>query len=269
MAVTSRAGGADPSPQSVLSAEATLVPKWLMDYRVGEPFPLNKFLQSRVVYYPGAGEDRHPFYVFGETHAAHCFAFADYETSQGDARRLLHFLDSPQKHSYVQIAHGELSREELTLKSLYTVISQQKGDPQVPHDEPSGGQYAVWSILEGGPSSPKSQHLRIPRLPQQPRFALLYVGYEAIAAYHALFCLKGSKPPYAILLQDHGLGGGWTEFGGKGSLLLRTARQSGLPRWLLVARNTTAWPGYELVSGPDRGGLHNTPRSLYRLKKAR
>src|SRR5271165_5538967 len=39
----------------------------------------NEFLDSRVVFYPGSGQDLHDLDVFGGAEAAHCFVHADYD----------------------------------------------------------------------------------------------------------------------------------------------------------------------------------------------
>ncbi len=48
------------------------IPAWLGQFRKGDTFPRQQFFASRVVYYPGAGNDGRPVRVFGSTHAAHC-----------------------------------------------------------------------------------------------------------------------------------------------------------------------------------------------------
>lgn len=57
-------------------AEAT--PAWLKGYSKGQANPLAEFLKSRIVYYPGSGQDWHPLEVFGGSRSAHCFIYADY-----------------------------------------------------------------------------------------------------------------------------------------------------------------------------------------------
>jgi hypothetical protein len=57
-------------------------PAWLGRFNPGDPFPREQFFASRVVYYPGSGTDGHPVKVFGSTHSAHCFVYADYGVTQ-------------------------------------------------------------------------------------------------------------------------------------------------------------------------------------------
>ncbi len=70
-----------------------------------------------------------------------------------------------------------------------------------------------------------------------------------------------------VLIHDHGFGGNYDEFGNDG-LLHRIAERTGVfPEYLLVAEDATRpWRGYVRVEGvqPDFGGVHHTPRALYR-----
>jgi hypothetical protein len=51
-----------------------------------------------------------------------------------------------------------------------------------------------------------------------------------------------------MVLQDHGFGGNWMNFGDKQGPLYQLAAQSGLPDWLLVADNTKYWSGFQVAS---------------------
>ena len=66
------------------------VPEWLKGYRRGGSRPLADFLQSRIVYYPGSRTDGDPVEVFGASHSAHCFIYADYMLSKGELLEELH-----------------------------------------------------------------------------------------------------------------------------------------------------------------------------------
>jgi len=98
------------------------------------------------------------------------------------------------------------------------------------------------------------------------RLAILFVGADGIAAYDALFCQgRETPPPFAVVVQDHGMGGNYDRFG-RGGLLERIALDChAVPRWLLVAENTNPWESFVRlpdVEG-DRGGMHNMLRFLY------
>lgn len=73
--------------------------------------------------------------------------------------------------------------------------------------------------------------------------------------------------PYAVLLQDHGFGGNYSNFGADGVMEKIAQATKVLPEWLIVGPHTQAWQGYYQVNGvePDLGGMHGDKRSLYRL----
>ena len=49
------------------------VPRWLEE----SDFSLDRFFESRTVYYPGAGYDGSPIKLFNRSHSAHCFVWVD------------------------------------------------------------------------------------------------------------------------------------------------------------------------------------------------
>jgi hypothetical protein len=89
---------------------------------------------------------------------------------------------------------------------------------------------------------------------------LLYLKADAMQVYKSL--QKVNIYPDIVVLQDHGYGGGWVDFGGE-SLLYKAAKSK--PKYLYVAENTTAWPGYSQISDShlDEGQMHHFLRSLY------
>ena len=66
------------------------VPEWLKEFQPGKSRPLADFLKSRIVYYPGSGIDGDPVEVFGASHSAHCFVYADYWLSKDELTKELH-----------------------------------------------------------------------------------------------------------------------------------------------------------------------------------
>ena len=66
------------------------IPEWLKAYQRGKSRPLADFLKSRIVYYPGAGIDGDPVEVFGASHSAHCFVYADYWLPKDELTKELH-----------------------------------------------------------------------------------------------------------------------------------------------------------------------------------
>src|SRR4051794_30407205 len=69
-------------PYKLLLGMPEQVPDWLGNLHNGNAFERQAFFASRVVYYPGSGTDGHPVKLFGSTHCAHCFVYADYGITQ-------------------------------------------------------------------------------------------------------------------------------------------------------------------------------------------
>ena len=247
------------NPFDVMKEEAPAVPDWLTAYHPEQPFPINQFFASRTVYYPGSGSDGHPLRIFGHTHAAHCFVFSDYGCSATYFEEQL--LDEEHRghpRGYRPIKVISLRKNQLTPNGWRPHLDldpYQSNSPFV-NTRPPGGPFAVGAVLERreafghdhGPS----------------RLAILVVGGEGVATFDALFCQPDGNPPYALVVQDYGFGGNWARFGGAESPLWSLARNFALPQWLLVADDTESWPGYEEVSQADCGGMHATPRRLFR-----
>jgi hypothetical protein len=253
------------TPRIALAGEAGPTPAWLESYRAGDPFPRDAFFGSRVVFYPGSGTDGDPLQVFGGARAAHCFVFADYGSALG-GRSLREVVTSqlsdPDRpghpRGFVPVHVGALSEQELRPGGWSPHLEVDPLEDPWAVREPEGGAFAVWAVLE--------RRVELDDSHGAERLAIVFVGGEGIATFDALFCQGDAAAPFGILLQDHGFGGNWTRFGGGGSPLWKLARQYARPKWLLVAENTSAWPGYERASEASRGGMHRTPRCLYHLE---
>jgi hypothetical protein len=102
---------------------------------------------------------------------------------------------------------------------------------------------AVWAILE------RDHRLDDSHGPK--RFAFLQVAAEACWTYWLLYG-RFHIAPFALVLQDHGFGGNYADFGGPRSLLLALTQFTGLPPWLLRGLTTERWPGYETLPGRTR-----------------
>lgn len=243
-----------------LSREREVCPGWLSNFKSSSGFNPQDFFGSRVVFYPGAGSDGHAVKLFGSSHSAHCFVYADYSTGKAS---VLAELDSSASGYRGRFAgyHG-LARVELT---------QQQITPMqwIPHVSPANLEYpritpyAFLEVLERDDDFGDDHGVH--------RLAILFLGADGFATYDALFCQgNGNRAPYAVMLQDHGFGGNYDSFGA-GGLLERLARNTGVfPDWLLVADNTGAWEGFEQVPDIDcdHGGMHAHARCLYKNTRA-
>jgi hypothetical protein len=256
MATSNSEGDNMPDPCSILKAEETHVPDWLAEYHTDMPFPRNQFFASRIVYYPGSAADGHPLRIFGGPHAAHCFVFSDYGESATYFEEQLRDEDHighPKGYRPLQVI--SLDESQLTPNGWQRHVTLRHTNNSFANTRPPEGPFALWAVLERKESFGDDHG--------PSRLAILVVGGDGVATFDALFCQPDGTPPYAVVLQDHGFGGNWTTFGGDGSPLWSLARRGTIPKWLLVADNTTPWPGYKVVSNADCGGMHASPRRLF------
>jgi hypothetical protein len=229
------------------------LPNWLAQHRPGDRFDRNAFFSSHVVFYPGSGTDGHPVQLFGSTHSAHTFIYADYGVTADRVKQEL-APDGNPFAGYRTLDFIQLQMHDLTPQGWTPHAGPQ--DYRFVSTEP----YGFVEILERTENK-DDQHG--PR-----RLALLFLGADGIATYDALFCQGDSTPaPLAVLIEDYGFGGQYPDgkFGRPG-LLERIARQCAvMPRWLLVAENCEPWGGFNVVPDmePDIGGSHARNRRLY------
>jgi hypothetical protein len=236
------------SPQSILSKEQEQTPEWLMKYRAGRRFPRKKFFGSRIVYYPAAGADFQPLAIFGGAGAAHCFVMADYWITPQQVADVLsnaHFagfvLDS-----LVRLPLEEVFKPNWTRHFDQDLIEEDERLRFFKMINAEG--FAFMAIYT------KEYH----------RLALLYLGFEAVEAYDRLFCQgRSPKPPYGILVQNHGMGGDWNQMANPDSYVAQLADEFGRPRWLIGQDNYENWRDYEPVSDITHGGMHSTARRLF------
>jgi hypothetical protein len=253
-------------PRQVLVRFAEQTPHWLAQEVPPQltPDTLADLLSSRVVYYPGSATDGHALKLFGGTHSAHCFIHCDYKMDLDEVAKQLcpehsHDLKGcPNPRGYRPLRLQKLGAEEVQ-QVLCILPLQHCGLEAIsgwPGSELAGGIWAVLHRLAGYDDA----HGPL-------RLAFLHVRVEAMWGYCQIWARRAIAP-YAVVLQDHCVGGGWLNFGGVGSPLFQMAQRAGLPKWLLVARNTKPWPGYQPTSNPEPGGEHGHPRCLYRVLDA-
>lgn len=232
-------------------------PKWLADYQPSDHFDSAAFMRSRVVFYPGAATDGHPIKLFGSTHSAHCFVYADYGVSKED---IISELEHPQHRvlGYNTLARIELKQEDLVPHGWKQHINYQAYLGERPWTYNEAKSYGFVEILERSEDHSENHGGK--------RLAILFLGADGIATYDALFCQdNGTPPPFAMLLQDHGFGGNYDHFG-NGRLLHQIAsRRNVFPSFMLVAENSNPWFGYTIIDGlaATKGGMHNGQRFLY------
>lgn len=217
---------------------------------------LEILLSSRIVYYPGYGSDGHPIKFFNSHGLAHHFVYADNWVRE---ERVKADLDNPVK-DYDGHIRGYHSVERITLRASdltpngwrpHVTPSHQWAKPQVPP-------YGFLEVMARDEDQDDTHGAH--------DLSVLFLGADGHATYDALFCQPGQRPPYAVVLQDHGFSGNYSTFGRGGLLELIAIRANVFPEFLFVADGTTPWDGYELASEYEgsRGGYYGRLRRLYR-----
>jgi len=234
------------------------LPGWLGGFTLSDAFPREQFFASRVVYYPGSGTDGHPVKLFGSTHSAHCFVYADYGVPQQQIEGQLAARRG--FRGYHTFARLQLCERDLVPGGWTPHV----GPDEVLRDKNHFANVAPFGFLEVLERNANLNDTHGAR-----RLAVLFLGADGIATYDAIFCQKRGTVPFAVLLQDHGFGGNYDKFGRGGLLESIVMRSQCLPSWLLVAEYTTAWQGFDRVPDVegDRGGMHRTLRLLYERRE--
>lgn len=228
------------APQSYLHQTfRTQVPEWLANFDPQNPGAVSdlvrSFLNSRIVFYPGAGQDGSPVQVFNEAEAAHCFLYLDYMITR-DA--IEHELQHRGFKGYSPIAR--LAVSESDMRPTQWTAHLRPDEVQYPFQPVPP--YAFMEILEKGDDA----------VGGASRLVILFLAADAHAAYDALFCQQDSGPtPFAIVLQDHGTGLNWSDFGADGAMETIARRSDTFPTLLLVGDNTKAWEGFTQVEDVD------------------
>jgi hypothetical protein len=243
------------SPYEYLQNESEPIPRWLEEFNKGDAFSRDDFFASRIVYYPGSGFDGQPVKLFGSTHSAHCFVFADYGITRAELEAE---LEGNGFHRYHTLARLQLAENDLV---------PQGWRPHIPPNSDARQGLAInnppFGFLEVLERDDDYDDNHGPR-----RLAILFLGADGIAGYDALFCQGDDKQlPYAVIVQDHGFGGNYDRFGREGLMERIAISCNVIPEMLLVAtRNTKPWEGFERIPEltADPGGMHQMPRYLYR-----
>ena len=236
--------------------EQESLPTWLRDFKDGDGFPREQFLQSRVVFYPGSGTDGQPIKMFASRRWAHCFVYADYGISKTS---LIHTLDV--EHGFRQY-YSSLARIPLEAQNLVP----DRWETRLTPEELSRIDYGFVGVSGFGFLEILERNDLNSEVDRPERLAILFLGADAVAAFVALFCQRVSLfRAFAVVIQDHGSGGNYTSFGRDGLLEALATRCEAVPPWLWVADYSNAWNGF--CSVPDTemgaGGMHGTRRRLF------
>ena len=194
-----------------------------------------------VLYYPGAGTDYGPMQYFARHLDLAAVVYVDY-----------------------------LARPDWIVSMLCSVTGTM---PELQRVKPRDLGRRVWADF--WPADPASRMFAKPtrafgftcELQLQPHRSTRLI-YLAAEGHQTFGNLLGTRlQPDLVVLQDHGFGGNWRDFGGD-SPMYRMAQAAGaLPPLLFSATgNTQPWPGYEAIGHPVllAGQMHHHRRCLYR-----
>lgn len=235
------------------------MPAWLASYQKGDLIRIDQVLQSRLLFYPGYGDDGSPVAVFNQAHSCHVFVLADYGMER---ERVMQQLEHEPFKGYRSIHHQEMVITDLVpqgwRQSLAEIPQSFADNPRM---LPSITPFGFLELFEREEAFDDHHGAH--------RLAMLFLGADGIATYDALFCQATSTAkPWCTVLVDHGTGGNYSGFGADG-WMVRIARETQIfPELLLVSQNTKPWMGYTKVADlePSIGGMHRQKRWLYRLK---
>ena len=223
------------------------IPAWLREFQPGESHPIAEFLKSRIVFYPGSEIDGHPVEVFGASHSAHCFIYADYWLSEERLKSELREhgfwgYDILDEIAFPENEIMEVVRWNRHFLSPDELQEAAKGTAQMrEYNHPAP--YALLVILE------RQAKLGDDHGPE--RLAILFLGADGIATYEAIFANRNAQEPFGMLLHDHGFGGNYNCFG-NGGFLDKIIKRSGVsPKFILAATQnvTDIYDGYESIYG--------------------
>lgn len=248
-----------PTIIEVLRNDHKPLPKWLQKF--SPRFNLEKFLSSRTVFYPGSGTDGQPIRLCSTAHAAHTFVYADYTVSANKiVRKVMNFrgyyterLENLDE-ALVCPPNGWRPREDLSGRH-----KSEKIETTTP--------YYIYLVLC------RKGHFGKTHGPE--KLAILFIGKDAFETFDILYCQRGRRIPYMIVVHDHGSGRNHGRFGNevydKDLLHNYAKRYNAQPKLLFVADNSEVWDGYERietlpeVTRLEDGTCHaGTRRRLYR-----
>lgn len=189
----------------ILQVPIVSPPSWLSSIQTADDmteFPLSGILRQSV-FYPSSGFDGRPVQFLAKHF--HSFIYADYGNTKSE---LTAALRRKGFRGYHVLAEREVGRGELGLLNLQAApwrgTSDLCGHSQWVSEfvKPP---FCQWFVFERDPIFDERHG--------PTRFSLLYMCYDGLAAYRALYVSNQTRPAVVAIIQPgHGFGGNWTNF---------------------------------------------------------
>ena len=226
------------SPREYFSKDKEAMPAWIMNHNKGDRVDFSALLASRIVYYPGSALEGSPIHVFNSAHAAHVYLYVDYGFSKEEIERLMsenvpagyHIYDEPEVTERDLLPHApqyHLTAEESeNVRELYKAANV-----------PTQNSFGFLKIYERDESLGDEHGAE--------RFAVLFLGGDAIAIYDAIFGNTNAMP-FACILGNYGFDGSYADFCGGGLLETIAKRIHRLPKYIVCVKDYP-WSGYSML----------------------
>jgi hypothetical protein len=239
------------TPAEYFSADKEYIPLWLANHKKGDKVNISELLNSRIVYYPGAGTDGSPIRTFNTAHATHVFVYVDYGY---DKQKIDSELSDDAFVGYHLHHEQAVTRNELLPCAFHSHVSNEEmrfaASGYNMSIRPEDG-FALLKIYERNEDYTDDHGAE--------RFAILYIGADANLTYDVLFG-NTDRSPYACVVCAN-MGSGCTCFV-RDSLMERIAiRANRFPKYLLCIRGY-GWEGYGMLKT-----VSNTRGDRYVWKK--
>lgn len=240
--------------EDYLNNEKELIPNWLLNYKKGNKFSFTEFLQNRIAFYPGFGNDGQPIKICNQAQYVHQYIYVDYGVPKD--KLLANIKVTPFKgyevYDFIELKYSDLAP-----------------NGWVPHHKPEfnyyncvnmNDAYALLAIFD------REQDLDDDYGAQ--RFAVLFLFADAMATFDALF-INNNITPAIMFLADHGFGNNYDRYDNNGILHNLAKSNHCLPEYLVFTRNSTPWDGYQKVQGvlSKRKALHTCGGEYWDLYK--
>ena len=230
-------------------------PLWLWQYKKGVRVTFSDIMAGRVAYYPGSGYDGTLIKVGNQSRSVHSYLYVDYGI--GKEEMINHLAKPNSIYGYHSIGHIEWSEKDILPNGEYQRNVHK--EPRTPFRGPFKSDekpYCFTEIMERNSDKDEAFGAR--------RFAITFLFADGIATYYQLFCMEYKKAPWIFLLQDHGFGGNYDQFG-EGGLLDAIITKNGIrPQHVICADNTRIWNGYKETGLPPIDDGKHHPRRLYK-----